>query len=375
MDFLLERLGISIEHLKCLDSVFRQNSDIYIKLDGKLKDCLSTEIENISRMMYAGGKKKNELDRQMILGDIIEYIFSGRVFYYATKSQENYERFSKLIFYCVNQLLVFDTITVDPQLRKKYIEELESTITKEILYEKEGDEDLANELKESDVVIWQEEWQKYDNFVDSLLPKTLGCPKELIIFLELIRLKKGLVIPLLLTQRLFRGQYAIAPPDFLIAGNNKEIFGIEVGYAKEGQSREFSIQTSIPTFAVDLANHMHNRCPKCGKNILYCDIIIEKYSDGSIWEIIKKDNLRYLCVKNHCEQFSNGECPFSNYYGKYKGSTFYGNQKQGDDKKAMHYHANCVKDEKYQFRNGEIIIGEQHKDEFFAQVPIIEGFN
>ena len=129
-----------------------------------------------------------------------------------------------MILYCVNQLLLLDTITIYPKLRKKYIESLEKIIGKDILYEKEGDEELAAELKKSNIVIWEKDWEKFDAFVDSLLPKTLGCPKELIVFTELIRLNIGLVIPMLLLQRLFGDGHAIAPPDFLILKKNKEIY-------------------------------------------------------------------------------------------------------------------------------------------------------
>ena len=44
---------------------------------------------------------------------------------------------------------------------------------------------------------------KIDMFIDSLLPKTLGAPKELVVFAELIRLKIGIYYSLLLIQRIF----------------------------------------------------------------------------------------------------------------------------------------------------------------------------
>lgn len=276
MEILLKKLGLSVKHLQCLDEVFRSESPLYGRMETQMAHELGDRFEEISRDLYAGGKSRTGLNRQMILGDIIEYIFTGRAYYNAAKSSENFKAFSTLVLYCVNQLLLFDTITVNPDIRRRYLQKLEEEIDPAILYEKEGDQDLANELKESDVVIWQEGWDRYDAFIDSILPKTLGAPKELVVFLELIRLNTGLVIPLLLIQRLFGGGKTIAPPDFLYLKRNREIFGVEVGYAKEGQSREFSLRTSIPTFAVDLANHMHNRCPKCGENLLYCDTVIKK---------------------------------------------------------------------------------------------------
>ncbi|MCR4263402.1 MAG: hypothetical protein NUV98_01625 [Candidatus Roizmanbacteria bacterium] len=372
MRAVLDKLEISVNHLKCLDDVFRANSPLYLSIENSLTNALGGNLIDIERELYAGGKSKNGLHRQMILGDIIEYIFSGRAYYYAAKSEDNFNRFSTLVLYCVNQLLLFDTITVNPQIRRTYIEQLERVIPLEQLYEKEGDRELAQELKASDVVIWQDAWERYDALVDSLLPKTLGTPKELVVFLELIRLNKGLVIPLLLIQRLFGDGKAIAPPDFLLLKRNREIFGLELGYAKEGQSREFSVRTSIPTFGIDLTNHMHNRCPKCGENILYCDTVIQKYSDGSLWRDLNPEG-RFICNRT-CQNFNGRFCTFANYYGKYRGNCFYGNQKPGDERKDMHYHAKCVVDDSYDFRGRPRNISE-HIAEFFSQIPVIEGID
>jgi hypothetical protein len=174
-----------------------------------------------------------------------------------------------------------------------------------------------------------------------------------------------------LIQRLFGGNEAIAPPNFLLLSRNRESFGIEVGYAKEGQSREFSLRTSIPTFAVDLANHMHNRCPKCGENILYCDTVIKKYADGSLWQSLDA-NGRFKCGSD-CPNFNGTVCSFANYYGKYKGPCFYGSQKKGDEDRDMHYHATCVLDGVYEYRREKRKIWDYHHNEFFVQVPYIEG--
>lgn len=202
----------------------------------------------------------------------------------------------------------------------------------------------------------------YDAFIDSILPKTLGCPKELVVFAELIRMKVGIILPLLLVQRLFNEKNPIAPPDFLLLKNNKEIYGIEVGYNKEGQSREFSLRTSIPTFAVDLEENMHNRCPVCGEFILYCDRFIEKYSNGC-------NVINLKCEE--CPDFDNGNCSYSTYYGKYSGYNYNGEKIDGN--KCMHYHTKCVKDGYYSYRNRQKNILEEHRQDFYAQVPVIQG--
>lgn len=373
MKYLLDRISKSVKHLHCLDNTFLEFHDEY----GRIEEILTSEefdpiYKKISLELYAGGKQtrgNSKMARQMILGDVIQYIFTGRAYYYASNSRESFSNFIKLLMYSVNKLLILDTITVDPDMRKKVLEALENEFEDEILYEREGDQEVAENLKESDVVIWTDEWTKrIDHFIDSLLPKTLGNPKELIVYAELLRLNKGYIIPLLLTQRVFKGSTSLAPPDFLLLKTNKEIYGIEVGYEKEGQSREFSIHTSIPTFAVDLKNNMHNRCPKCGENILYCDPVIEAYSSGRLNEELD-ENGRFSC--NDCPHFNDGDCKFSNYYGKVEGIGFNGKDLEG--KKYRHYHANCVKDDTYQYYGNPRSIFENHSTEFFAQIPEIDG--
>lgn len=375
MRLLLDKLGISVEHLKCLDEAFREHNQEYQRIENLLTSEEFREIySDIAREIYAGGKKprgNTQMARQMILGDVIEYIFSGRAYYYAAKTENNFRNFIKLILYCVNQILLFDTITVNPDIRRAYIEKLEERIPLDQLYEKQGDQETAERLKDSDAVIWTDEWStEIDLFVDSILPKTLGCPKELIVFAELIRLKKGIVIPLLLIQRTFGDKNPIAPPDFLLLKANKEIYGIEVGYAKEGQSREFSIRTSIPTFAIDLKNNMHNRCPKCGENILYCDPVIEAYSNGTLIDETRNRGGKFYC--GNCPNFNNGHCQFSNYYGTVVANRFNGEQCPTQNR---HYHANCVLEDHYTYYREERIIGEHHLEDFFAQIPEIDGID
>jgi hypothetical protein len=192
MKLLLEKLGVSIDHLKCLDETFSENHTEYKWIEDILHSEEFEEIYfEISRELYAGGKQPRgnlKLSRQRILGDIIEYIFTGRAYYYAAKSHGHFKNFLKLILYSVNQLLIYDSITVNSKLRRIYIEKLEKYLEQDLLYEKPGDSNLANRLKKSQAVIKDEDWEPYDTFVDSLLPKTLGCPKELIVFAELLRL-------------------------------------------------------------------------------------------------------------------------------------------------------------------------------------------
>lgn len=376
MELLLNKLGLSVNHLLCLAETFNTYHIEYNRIESILSsEPFKSIYVDISKEIYAGGKSasnsRNKLNRQMILGDVIEYIFTGRAYYYAAKSETNLKNFLKLILYTVNQILIFDIITVNPSIRKKYIEKLEEKIPLDELYQKEGDKELANELKASTVVIWTNNWNsQIDMFIDSILPKTLGAPKELIVFAELIRQKKWIVIPLLLIQRIFGEKDPIAPPDFLLLKKNKDIYGIEVGYKKELQSREFSIRTAIPTFAVDLKNNMHNRCPVCGENILYCDPVIDLYSSGILNGAIKAKGGKFYC--KDCLKFDNGNCIFSNYQGSANGSAFNG---EPLPQEVRHYHVKCILDRTFNNRKKEKSIYESFKDSFFAQIPEIDGLD
>ena len=373
MKKLLDRLKTSVEHLQVLDEVFYQNHPLYKSISDKLNTApFDAVMEEIELQIYAGGKKMrgngHKLMRQMVLGDLMQYIFTGRAFYYGTFSEQHLKDFLKLILNTVNQILIYDSITVNPAIRTQYITELENKIPLNLLYEKVGDQNVANTLKGNTVKIGQTAWTSdIDLFVDSILPKTLGNPKELIVFADLIRMKKGIIIPLLLIQRTFGIKDPIAPPDFLIIKPNKDIFGIEVGYAKEGQSREFSLRTSIPTMGVDLKNNMHNRCPKCGELILYCEPVIDAFVDETLDSKLDPNSKRYLC--SSCPQFNNGNCKFSNYYGFASINDFAGRPlKKGN----YHFHASCVISDTFPYYNNPKPISSLAND-FFAQIPEIQG--
>jgi hypothetical protein len=373
MNKLLERLSVSVQHLQVLDDIFYQNHPLYKSISDKLNTPpFLSVMEGIELQIYAGGKKTKgkgrKLMRQMILGDLLQYIFTGRAFYYGTFSAQHLKDFQKLILNIVNQILIYDSITIDSNIRTLYINELEKNIPLAILYEKVGDQNLAHSLKSNPIKIGQQGWSTaIDSFIDSILPKTLGNPKELVVFTELIRMKKGIIIPLLLIQRTFGIKDPIAPPDFLIIKPNKDIFGIEVGYAKEGQSREFALQTSIPTMAVDLKNNMHNRCPKCGGMILYCEPVIDFFVDGTLHQKLGQSCGKFLCKS--CLQFNSGNCVFSNYYGYANINDFTGKPlKQGN----YHFHAACVLGDSFLYYNKPKPISSL-LDTFFAQIPEIQG--
>ena len=66
-------------------------------------------------------------------------------------------------------------------------------------------------------------------------------------FREALKNHNSVILTQEMVLKYFGDKNPIAPPDFLLAKGNKEIYGIEVGYSKEGQSREFSIRFSSTT--------------------------------------------------------------------------------------------------------------------------------
>ena len=152
MKKLLDRLKTSVEHLQVLDEVFYQNHPLYKSISDKLNTApFDAVMEEIELQIYAGGKKMrgngHKLMRQMVLGDLMQYIFTGRAFYYGTFSEQHLKDFLKLILNTVNQILIYDSITVNPAIRTQYINELENKIPLNLLYEKAGDQNVANTLK------------------------------------------------------------------------------------------------------------------------------------------------------------------------------------------------------------------------------------
>lgn len=74
MKILLDKLSISVGHLKCLDEIFRENHEEYQRIEKLFGEMpFKEQIINISRELYAGGKtapqSRPRFDRQMILGD------------------------------------------------------------------------------------------------------------------------------------------------------------------------------------------------------------------------------------------------------------------------------------------------------------------
>lgn len=337
----------SINHLKILHDTFLKKENyekeedytIYLENSEKLKTILSLPEVELYKQLY------NEKSRQMILADIIEYIFLSRGFFFISegtnsgdKKKEKKELFIKSVLYFVNLLMIYETMTIDNKIRKKFLENLSKTIT-EI-----KDEELFEKLKEFEGKVGLTEKEsdadkELNKYFDRILPKTAGgLWHELLVYIFLLRNNLGYIVPLLLTQKFMSGKDILVPPDFLIITKDKDIYGIEVGIKKEIQSGSFSLMTNIPTATIDTINsRCSDRCPICKKWITFCDYIIENYADlGNILDSKSEIKCIEKCNKFSKEDIIKGKCPYSKYS---RNSTKKINHKFTD---GLHYHYKCV---------------------------------
>jgi len=337
-----ENLIKSVEHLKILNATFLEEKDFtdkkdfYLYLDNsrKLSATLSLPEIELHNQLY------NKESRQMILADVIEYIFLSRGLFSITDGTNSYKKkrekkklFIKAILYFVNLLMIYESMTVDEKLRKKYLENLAKTIPeikKEELYEK-----LLNFKGNVGLPETDKELNKY---FDKILPKTAGgLWHELLVYIFLLRKDLGYIIPLILEQKFLSGSDVLVPPDFLLITKDKCLYGIEVGRKKEIQSGAFSLKSNIPTASIDTENSRNSdRCPICHKWISFCPMVIEDFSD--LDKKIDKTEIKCCeeCTKFKEDEILNGKCPYSKYS---RGETKKINHKFTD---GLHYHYQCI---------------------------------
>jgi len=329
MDKLLEKFEASVKHLKLVDKFFL-NNDLTYRL---IRDTMISlpNFEKFASDLYHG-----QDGRQMILGDLIEYIITGRLFY---RGFENREIFSKIILYLVNQLMLQENVIRNPNLRKAILEYLEKSNLSDFF--SGGDEKWKDKYERCKIAPNEEvvgARKPLYRVIDSVMPKSLGAATELLVFIYLVNGGFGHVIPLLTVQRLsgIRDEGELIPPDFLLIREGK-IFGFEVGagpqgYGKISQSNRFVEKTSIPVVTLNVnppGNNASYRCPECNKWILYCDRIINEYSTRRIYEVNKTGIECQSCPSfNGCQNIM--------FYGRV--------EPKGD---VRHYHYRCVESNSY----------------------------
>jgi len=340
MEKILKANLLATEHLLILDEVFRANYPSYADWSKKL-DKVSL-YEELRKEIYAGGKRggKKGYGRQMILGDLIEYILTGRGYYFAIKGSEEFKTFIQIIMYISNMLILMEDISVDTKLRNTVLKELSDKLGKDF-FENEVEKAKFLSLQAYAGIIAREQGREHEMFLDSILPKRVGIAPELLVYCWLIRKNYGYIIPLLLAQRLLGKGKSITPPDFLLIRSKGEIFGLEVGVGKERQIASFSSITGIPVFTVGIGSveqPQPYRCDKCLRWIIYCPFVIDICKEN-------KDKLGQVHITcTNCVYFKGVEeikakCPYVVYYGE---ATNYAGEVV-----TRRYHYHCVKNDSY----------------------------
>jgi hypothetical protein len=337
----------SVKHLQVIDEAFSEDDypdkELYLQAKKNIESLNKKTGFLFSDELYVGGKKGGKKEtgygRQMILSDIITYIIAGRGYFYAIRSKEAMQNFIEITLNVINQLMIFDSLTTNVELRNKVLDRLEKAVGQDFFKEKARFEEnqalktysgpigLPLEKFEPDQKVLsilssdkEESQKRLETWFDSLLPKELGLWGELIVYIYLLRQKMGYVLPLLLTQYLISGYYdnILKVPDFLIIPFNiqEKTIGVEVGGGKETQSTRFSNLTGI-SIATKANADNPKRCPICGKWILFCPMVIRRFCNQDFEILQMSDPIKCLA---ECDVFpksdiAKGVCPFSSVKG------------------------------------------------------------
>ena len=342
MEKLYKNLECSIGHLETLHNTFvaENNFSDSEKLDYWIYRENLEKFSSIVSELEIPGQLYAQKGRQMILADILEYIFLGRG-YYSIKTLEHKQKFTKSILYFVNLLMCYESMTKSSNIRKNFLTQLKLKIPQ--IGDEELFEDLINfhgsvGLKKGD----SDADDVMNDYFDTLLPKTAGgLWHELLVYVFLLRNDIGYIVPLLLNQRLLGKNDNLVPPDFLIISHDKRIYGVEVGRKKEIQSGSFSLKTAIPTASIDTENsRSSDRCPICKRWIPFCDFVINNYSNFDFKiEKIESRCLEKCTIFRNKENIKKGVCPYTKYSRKKANTLDYTHHKYAD---GLHYHYQCV---------------------------------
>ena len=364
MKEIIDALGISVKHIDIMDDVFSSfnypERTEYLRMQSIITDLISSN-KPFTYALYYGDD-----GRQMILSDIFEYIFNGRGYYYMWNPSEPDSKkiFFKIVLYFINQLMILESISVDRTLRNALLDKLRETLGDASFFLNDESQRIFNGLKsfEGDVHFDTSDsnvvpaniieliqlkdstaaLKRFDNYTDSLLPKLPhGLWRELIVYIQLLRINAGYILPLLLNQRIVSRDHFLKPPDFLVIKDDGSLIGVEVGGGKEAQSSNFSTKMKCQMVTAENTN-IPPRCPICGKWVLFCDKVIEEFVDLSNPLLYIDEDIRcaHDCNIYSYEQVMRGECPHIKYRGQINPAT---RPKQKIKfKNAYHYHYACI---------------------------------
>jgi len=339
MNEIINKMNQTILHLKALNNTFldEENFDQLTLVDYEAYIRCTEQLEHELDFLDYKALLYQEKGRQMILSDLLEYVFFGRIYYGMTDVNDR-GHFIKAILLFVNMLMFYEDLTFSDKIRSKFLENLQEQVPE--IIEEYKFEALNAYSGKVGISGDNQAGKELDKYFDTLLPKTAGgLWHELLAYIFVLRNDIGYIIPLLLTQKFIGLCDHLTPPDFLVIENkHKRIIGIEIGSFKERQSNSFMIKTGIPTISLDTRNSRTDRCPICNRWIGFCPYVINNYSNLD-YEIANPEVKCLLyCDLYSREEIARGCCPFTKYrrnrIGAEHSHHLYAN--------SYHYHYQCV---------------------------------
>lgn len=304
-----ERVQQTALQLSVTDQLLESYDDEYRHMRKKLLTVPS--YPEFLKIIYHG-----QAGRQMVLGDLFEYIITGRGYWLATQGKKEFRDYIRIILYLINLILIQESVfSFKTEARREILSKLKGAKIEGFFASKEDKRRFEEmERYEGRIAVTGETRPLY-KVMDSLTPKPIGTAIELIVYIYLMNRRIGYVAPLLLSQSLLGGKKFVAPPDYLLLLGNGRSIGIEVGggmgqyslqQGKIDQANLFIQKTGIPIITAGVP-HIY-RCETCQCWITFCDEVIKRTSRGES-EI---ENMK--CVE--CPRFESGDCPDVIYYGQ-----------------------------------------------------------
>ena len=308
MDELARRLEISARHLELVDQYAAEASAEYALMREKLRAVPG--YEQLANQLYSG-----QQGRQMMLGGILLYILTGRGYWTAVGFEQGSQEFVRILLYIANLLLIQETLlSARPEERQRFLRQLEAAQLNHFFASPEERQAYQDLIAFQNRITVGNPRRLY-KVMDSVLPRTPGIIYELVVYVHLLIRRLGYSVPLLIIQRLFRGQETLAPPDYLLLRPDGNVIGIEVGggmgqfsltQGKIDQVNHFTQDTCIPVITATVP-HVY-RCDTCGEWITYCDSVIERTAQGDF----DSESMSAL----ECPQFGEHPCEHTVYYGR-----------------------------------------------------------
>lgn len=304
-----ERIERTAQQLTITDRLLESVDQEYRLMRQKLLAVPS--YPNFLNTLYQG-----QDGRQMVLGDLFEYMISGRGYWLAAQASNKFKDYIRIVLYLVNLLLIQESVfSFRSHERQAVLQKLKEAKIKGFFGSDVEEHEYQKFQDHSGRIAVRGETRPLYRVMDSLTPKPLGVAIELIVYIHLLNRRVGYVVPLLLSQRLFNGESTIAPPDYLLLLGANEVLGVEVGggmgqyslqQGKIDQINLFIRETGIPVITAGVP-HIY-RCETCQCWITFCDEIIQRTANGEC----EQETISCL----NCSRFNNGKCPDIIYHGQ-----------------------------------------------------------